>query len=316
MKYDFCTLTDKNYLYKWLALCNSIEKYIPHYKIWVLCLDEESEILIKKLNKKNVKTIRLSHLHNKELEKVKESRTKQEFAWTCKPSIMSYLLEEKDVEMMIFVDADLLFYSSVEPLLIEKYKNASIMITSHKFPKKKMYLADIVGYYNSGFIMFKNDEISRACVRKWKNQCIEWCYNFHDNGRHGDQSYLKSWPNDYKKVKEIAEKGVNLGTWNLERYKVSKKNDMFYIDDEKLICYHFHGLSVYLKKRAIIKPYPITIHHKELYAIYLEYLQRAYDEIIVADPSWKHGFAPRLSFLRIIKQLVTQKIRTLWQQIQ
>lgn len=315
MKYDFCTLTDKNYIYKWLALCNSIEKYISCYKIWVLCLDDESEILIKKLGKKNVETVRLSHLQDRELEKVMSSRTKQEFAWTCKPSIMSYILEEKNVREMIFVDADILFYSSPEPLFA-KYKDASIMITSHKFSEKKAHIADVVGYYNSGFIIFRNDEISRACARRWKNQCIEWCYNFHDKGRHGDQSYLKSWLHDFKKVEEISEKGVNLGPWNLERYNVRKQRGEFYIDDDKLICYHFHGFMVYLEKNGMLKPYPITIHHKEIYGIYIKALQEAYHQIVAIHSSWNHGFAKKLSLLRIIKQEITKNVRIVWQHIQ
>ncbi|MBI3442705.1 MAG: hypothetical protein HY007_02975 [Candidatus Sungbacteria bacterium] len=314
MKCDFCTLTDKNYVYKWLALCNSIETHISRYTIWVLCLDDESEILIRRLDKKNVEIVNLSHLRDTELERVRSSRTKQEFAWTCKPSIMSYILGEKNVAAMIFVDADMLFYSSPEPLF-QKYTDASIMITSHKFSEKKQYIADIVGYYNSGFIIFRNDGTSRACVRRWKNQCIEWCYNFHDKGRHGDQSYLKSWPQDFKNVEEISEKGANLGTWNLERYTVRKKRGEFYIDDEKLICYHFHGLVVYLEKHGILKPYPATVHQKEIYKIYLKELQKAYNEIIAVDPSWHYGFAGKLSLLRRIKQQLTQNTRIVWQYI-
>lgn len=316
MKYDFCTVTDKNFVYKWLALCHSIDTFIPDSKIWVLCLDAEAEALIKKLGRRNTETVTLSDLNNAELMKLKTTRTKQEFAWTCKPAIMSYLLEEKGVNKMIFADADILFYAPIDSLF-EKYKDASILITSHKFPRYKMHLADLVGYYNSGFIMFRNDEISRVCVRKWKNQCIEWCHNFHDKGRHGDQSYLKSWPKEFKKVEEMEEKGVNLGTWNLEKYKVRKKDGVFFIDDEPLICFHFHGFIAYLgggrglRKNATIKAYPITVHHKTIYDIYIKELQKAYDEMLLADPEWKLGFAPPLSVLRIIKQYITQKIRTL-----
>jgi hypothetical protein len=310
MKYDFCTVTDKNYVYKWLALCHSIDRHMPDSKIWVLCLDNESKTVINKLGRKNIETVSIAGMKYPELEKLRETRTKQEFAWTCKPAIMNYLLTEKNVKEMVFVDADLFFYSSVDPIF-EKYKDASILITSHKFSKKKAYIADIVGYYNSGFIIFRNDEISRACVLKYKNQCIDWCYNYHDNGRHGDQSYLKTWPKEFKKVEEISEKGINLGTWNLERYRVQKKDAMFYIDDEPLICYHFHGLIAYLGKNATIKLYPITVHHKKIYDFYLKELQKAYDEILAVDPEWKLGFAKKLSFLRIIKQYITQKIRTL-----
>jgi len=311
MKYDFCTLTDKTYVYRWLALCNSIDKFMPGSKIWVLCLDRETEDIIKKLKRANIETVTVSDLKDAStLGTLRGTRTKQEFAWTCKPAIMHHLLEKKEVEKMIFVDSDLLFSSSIDPLF-EKYADASILITSHKFSEKKAYIADIVGYYNSGFIMWRNDEISLACVTKYKDQCIEWCHNYHDNGRHGDQSYLKTWPKEFKRVKEMDEKGVNLGTWNLERYRVRKTHDSFSIDSEPLICYHFHGLILYLSGKTSIRAYPITIHHTGIYGIYIKELQKAFDEIRTIDPSWEYGFAKKLSFLRIIKQYVTQKIRTL-----
>ena len=312
MKYDFCTVTDKNFVYKCIALCNSIEKYISNSKIWILCLDEESENLIKKLEIQNTETISVSNLNDPELEKTRLTRTKQEFAWTCKPNFMNYLLQIKKVNTLIFTDSDLLFYNSIESVL-EKYKNASILITSHKFSKKKEYLAPVVGYYNSGFIIFRNNETSRACTKKYKDQCIDWCFNYHDKGRHGDQSYLKTWPSEFKNVEEIVEKGVNLGTWNLEQYKVRKENDSIYIDNEKLICYHFHGFKAYLSGNGIIKPYPVTVHNRNIYKIYIDELERAYKQILAVEPAWTYGFAPKLSILRIIKQTVTQIFRSLCQ---
>ncbi|HVU06285.1 MAG TPA: putative nucleotide-diphospho-sugar transferase [Candidatus Paceibacterota bacterium] len=310
MTYDFCTLTDKNFVYKCLALFDSIERHMPGSRLWVLCLDDESERLFKKLGKPGIKTVALVDIGNKDLEATR-ARTKQEFAWTCKPAIMSYLLERKVRGSLIFADSDLLFYSSVAPLF-DAHPNASIMLTSHKFTPKKAPLADLVGYFNSGFIVFKDDETSKAALRKWKGQCIEWCFNYHDKGRHGDQSYLKTWPQEFSNIEEIPEKGVNLGTWNIDRYTIRQRGEGFSIDGEALVCYHFHGFIAYLDGNTV-RPYPITVHHGKIYDAYIAALQKAQDEIASVEPSWKYGFAAEISPLRWIKQETTRIVRSICQ---
>jgi hypothetical protein len=283
---------------------------MPGSTLWVLSLDTESEELFRKLNKAGIRTVSLSDLNNPALLDTRTKRTKQEFAWTCKPAFMSYLIEVKKPETLVFVDSDLLFYAPIDSLFVD-HPQASVMLTSHKFTKEKEHLADLVGYFNSGFIVFRNTDTTRAALTQYKNQCIEWCYNYHDKGRHGDQSYLKTWPQEFKNIEEIPEKGVNLGTWNISRYNIKKEKDGYTIDEEKLICYHFHGFIAYIKS-GTIKPYPITIHHAEIYKGYRDALQIAQDEISKLDATWIYGFAQKLSLLRIIKQELTRIARTLW----
>jgi len=238
-------------------------------------------------------------------------RTKQEFAWTCKPALMKYVIDNKKPETLIFSDSDLLFYSPIDTLF-KDHPRASIMLTSHKFSEKKAHLAQLVGYFNSGFIVFRNNKTTQVCLAQWRKQCIDWCYNYHDKGRHGDQSYLKTWPQDFEHIEEIPEKGVNLGTWNLERYVIAKEKGIYTIDGETLFCYHFHGFIAFLKDDKMC-PYPITIHHKEIYSEYISELEKAQDTIRKADPTWRYGFAQELSLLRIIKQKITRSIKHLWQ---
>ncbi len=309
-KLDFCTVADKNFAFKCLTLFNSIEKNMPGSICWVLCLDKETEDLFRKLGKEYLRIIAISDLHDKELEATKSNRTFREFAWTCKPAFMNFLLKEKQMETLVFADSDLLFYSTLDPI-VNAHKESSVLLTSHKFSAKKAHLSAGIGYFNSGFIVFRNGETALACTKRYREQCIDWCYAYHDKGRHGDQAYLTDWSKRFADVEEIPEKGVNLGTWNLERYKITRNENNFLIDGEPLVCYHFHGLIVYKDRNAKIKPYPITIHHARIYRSYIQALQESYNQIIKIMPGWNYGLAPKPSALRLIKQKVTATIRNI-----
>ena len=36
------------------------------------------------------------------------------------------------------------------------------------------------------------------CLKKWTNQCLEWCYYKLEDGKMGDQKFLDEWPKLYK----------------------------------------------------------------------------------------------------------------------
>lgn len=311
---NVATVCDKNYLVRALTLYYSVRRKMPDAKFWFLSMDEESKYIIEKLNLNNFIVKTVYEINDAELLNIKDTRTSGEFAMSSKASWLLYIFNSSKVnngDSVFFIDADILIFSSLQNLIDKmKKENYSIGITPHKFPPKKISISKKVGIYNSGFEAFIVNNNSRACLEDWRKLCIEWCYLKEDNNRLGDQKYLEDWPKKFSGVYEIPDKGINTGSWNISNWKISERNGAFFIDEDPLLCYHFHRIKFYIRNSKV-KPLPIYIYHKELYGIYTEYLEWSLKEVWKIDKNWKYGFVGVPNTLKLIKQKITRIIMNL-----
>jgi hypothetical protein len=141
-----------------------------------------------------------------------------------------------------------LFLSNPQPLF-DFLNEYSIVITPHKFSPEILQLEKF-GKYNVSFQIFKYDEIGIACLKKWRQQCIDWCGDTFDeiNNRFADQKYLDNWTQVYtNKVKELYNNTSGLAPWNINNYKLSYTDSIFYSNNEPIIFYHFHHFKLFNK---------------------------------------------------------------------
>lgn len=297
------SLFDKNYVIRALALYESACRYIPNAQVWFLCLDDESYDLISKLNLANLHLRKIGEIGDKDLLNLRASRSAGEFAFTAKSSWVAYIINTgipKENDVVAWMDADILFYSDLQVFLENFIQKYSIGISPHKFSKER---EKMVGKYNAGMIFFKNDAFAKECLKEWRKQCIEWCFSRLEDGKLGDQMYLDKWQEKYKRVYDIPDKGINLGSWNISRYKITKNNKgEFFVDNDPLICYHFHGLKFFLGKNKKIKPFPINVYNQQIYNIYINHLQMWYQKILDIDQNWHYEFSQKPDSFRLLKQ--------------
>jgi hypothetical protein len=114
--------------------------------------------------------------------------------------------------------------------------------------------------------------------------------------------YLNLWPKKYRGIYEIPDKGVDIGPWRVKSHKITNPNDEnFLIDNDPLVCFHFHGFKFYLENNKV-KPVPITVHHIKIYSVYTREIENAWREVSAIDKGWKYEFSEKPSTLRLIKQ--------------
>ena len=191
-----------------------------------------------------MRVVRLDELEAAEprLPDAKRDRSRVEYYFTCGPAFLERTLTQLPRgECLSYVDADLYFFSSPEPLEREM-QGHSIGVVEHRFSRRNAALL-AVGRFNVGWLSFRHDASGLACVRWWKERCLEWCADRIEGERYADQKYLDRWPDLFDGVRVIRHPGANVAPWNADHLGVHVKEDRLFVDDEPLIFYHFQGLT-------------------------------------------------------------------------
>ena len=244
MKKIFCTLFDLNYLPHALALRDSLVKYNPDAFLLMFCMDTGSLDIIESYGLSNIKAISINQFEEwmPALKMARSGRSNVEYFYTCSPAICKYAMEHYiECEYVTYLDSDLFFYGPYDAIF-DEINDASIAIIPHNFSflalKDRKY-----GIFNVGWVGFRNDEIGISCINKWYEDCLKWCHQRLEDGKYADQKYLDYWPDKYKSLKIITNKGVNLAPWNVSKFCLKHINGTIYVDNDPLVFYHFAGFK-------------------------------------------------------------------------
>ncbi len=109
------------------------------------------------------------------------------------------------------------------------------------------------GQFNVGLVAFRNNEEGRACLERWKAQCLVECRFDPAAGKCGDQNYLDEWPARYRGLVISANPGVGLAPWNIGKYRIGRRCDVVTVDDRPIVFYHYHSLKM-LRPRWGVSP--------------------------------------------------------------
>jgi hypothetical protein len=260
-----------------------------------------------------VTLIRLADFEDKELLAVKETRSKAEYCWTCTPSLPLYVFKHfSKIDQISYLDADLYFYSSPEPIFAE-IKNDSVMIIPHRFvPKRKEYVKT-VGFYNVSMVTFRKDKNGMTCLSWWRQKCLEWCYEKYEATRMGDQKYLDQFSKRFEKVHILKHVGAGVGTWNVGQYRVWNNNGHVFINNVPLIFYHFADLKIY-NQIPFLLPSPLSnygeigIKRRLIHDPYFQEIYCQTNKVRRHVPKFSYGLTPRTEVPTVLKDDIAAKL--------
>jgi hypothetical protein len=242
----FCTYFDSNYLLRGVAMYRSLKRHAPDAELWVLCLDGAVRAELERAGLDGMRLVPLEELEaaDPELAAARRDRSLVEYYFTCTASWCRYVMARAQPgEVVVFVDADLLFFRSAVEAIAE-LGAGSILIVPHRFPPESSLSAKF-GEFNVGLIAFTNDANAQACVRTWRSQCLEWCRDVPDGARYADQKYLDAWPRQFSGVRVSQRPGIGLAPWNWAGHELTLDGSQILVDGEAVVFFHFHGLTLF-----------------------------------------------------------------------
>ncbi|WP_175548356.1 putative nucleotide-diphospho-sugar transferase [Lutispora thermophila] len=274
MDIALCTIISKLRIHQFLALYESIIKNRMAAHLFVFCVDRESYDLLKKMGISKAVIIDFSKLEDKTLINLRKERKIYEYCWTIKPVVIEYIFKKHSkIKKILYVDSDIYFFS--DPLsIINRIKKWSVIVTTHRSSKN----------INGGFVCFKRDKIGLEALKWWKRQCFNWCYDYFDNGNFGDQGHLDRLKKHYRNIYYLEHPGFNVASWNEHLYQIKTYDDRVYVDNVRMVFYHFSGL------RMINKTDYIMLWQFEpkgyVYGHYINVLRKKIEEIENVSPGF------------------------------
>jgi hypothetical protein len=244
--YHFCTYFDSNYLVRGLTAFRSLQASGCDFRLHVLALDQRAADAIRRLAEPNLEVVGLAELESWDprLLAAKANRGVVEYYFTLSPGLPLYLFEKHAaIDLVTYIDADLFFYRSPEPLFVELGPR-SILITEHHYPER-LRDHEKYGRYNVQYQSFRRDDVARACLERWHEQCVDWCYDRVEPGRYADQKYLDEWPERYGSALVVStNKAAGVAPWNWSAVGLARDGGGALVGNEPLLFYHFHGVKL------------------------------------------------------------------------
>jgi hypothetical protein len=222
----------------------SLKKHCQNAVVFVLCLDDLAREILQALRIDGCVCIPIDLIERGALLTAKNNRNRAEYCWTLSSCFTAWLMENREeIDLLTYLDADMMFYSSPEPLFAE-LENASIGIVEHRFIPRLAHL-ESKGRFCVEWVSFRRDEQGLACLYEWREQCLEWCYDRLEDGRMGDQKYLDSWPADYTRTRVLGHVGSGVAPWNYANYRYrTDEHGKILVDGLPLIFFHFHQFQL------------------------------------------------------------------------
>lgn len=252
--YNYCTIITESYFPYVLALLESIKRFQKNIHLNVLISDktkEETKISYK--NYSNISVYFSEELCRSGLAEIIYSKYSTNyhdaFRWSMKPVFLKFLVSNKNVDKIIYLDSDLYFYNDPTFLFYE-LDNHNIILTPHwrssnpRVDPNNFHILLTNGHYNAGFLALNKNAIQ--AMDWWADVCAYKCEKNASQGLFDDQSYLDLFHIYFDKVKVLKHKGCNVANWNqIECKRIPQKDGSVLINDEKPIVFiHYTGSTI------------------------------------------------------------------------
>ncbi len=285
---NFAIAISKYYVSRCLVLIESIIKY--EVNIFILCFDADAEKLIKKnINSKKIFIFNYKEIlsFDKSLKKINRSRKLIDKIVTSRPIFLRYINNKFKSKDIFLLDSDIYFFSN--PRLLLKYtQKSSVAYCEHDFSRNKIKLNKNYGEFNGGFVYVRFDKNGKKFLLNWSKLCKKWCEFDSKEGKFSDQKYLEDLSKKINNLKILKRPEINLAPWNIEGKKIELKKKQVYVNNNKLIFFHFHGLRQISKNFYIlgVSNYNFILPNELKKILFYNYIKKLKKKTLIKEYFW------------------------------
>ena len=227
-----------------LVLYESIRSFLSEFRLYYLCLDEDTFYQLHRVHDKRLVPLLMSDCfqNNSDFQLLMKNNRSvpvgmpeewyqennlfpgySDFHFALGSFFTHYVMQEYTPEDILYVDADIVFYHNPQ-LVFDSGRKKSIGIIRHRHNE----VGCVAGGYNVGVVYFKNNVTGKACLQWWRdvvmNKSNPW---FSTHGGCGDQKYLELFIPMFSDVQILDEDIGHGAPWNFSLYR--------YFDDPYII---------------------------------------------------------------------------------
>ena len=293
-----CTIIAKNYISFARTLAQSFLTHHPDYKFYVLIVDEFAEYV--QPADESFEIIALADLNIPDPERLCFRYDVKELCTAVKADLLSFLLKEKSIFTLLYLDPDILVTANLDQLY-EQLSTFDIILTPHL---DKDYPADGLlpddgfilraGQFNLGFIGVNSSENACAFLNWWKTKLYENCVVDLLSGYFVYQKFIDFVPLFFANFLVERDTGYNVAYWNLHSRKLTKANGTWRCNNRLLYFFHFSGYSP--DELSITSHIPTSLarhvfsNRSDLKELFADYGQRLLRSGYIESIAWPYSY--------------------------
>jgi hypothetical protein len=274
------TICSANYLAHAKVLGDSVTRHNPGYRFVIGLADRLSSTLASSFWQPH-ELVSVEDIGIEGIGEMVQKYDVVEFNTAVKPFFIDFLYRRPDVDQVIYLDPDILVFSSFTPLS-ERLRSCNLIVTPHSCTfdnsRENIYYETgmlSTGVYNLGFLGTSRNEATFSFLKWWQHRLREYCYYTPGTGIFVDQLWVTLASLYFPGVFVEKHPGYNMSYWNSFERIISQRNDQYFVNnDHPLVFYHFSSFDPEkpgeITKRAKSMTKPLT-ERPDLAPLYSSY---------------------------------------------
>ncbi len=242
---NICTTVTKNYVAFARVLAESFKEHHPDGTCYALVVDETEGYVDP--TSEPFELVTPADLNVENFDHRAGIYNVFELATSMKPRLLSYLLNERGMERVAFVDPDIRLYDRFDRLeelargyeLVLTPQTTSPVPRDGKRPSESEYL--LTGIYNTGLIAIERGASTDRFLDWWSERLKTDCVVAPELGYFAEQRWLDFVHCLVPGFCALRNPGYNVAFWNLHYRNLTIEKDRYYVNGKPLHSFHFGG---------------------------------------------------------------------------